>query len=290
MSKKRGQIGFSGGETSAYMAKWLIDNLSDEYEFRCVFANTGQELEETLEYVNRCDREFGLNLTWVEAVVNPEIGQGTRHKVVTFNTASRNGEPFEDVIKKYGIPSPSFPHCSRELKAAGIKSWADSIGWKKKSYEIFIGIRADEFDRMSTGNNDYIPRYILIENNITKLDINDYWDKMPFRLKIKGYQGNCKVCWKKSTRKLMTIAKYNPEYFDWSRRMETLYQDNKPANKPNFPIPARFFRQYLTSDDIIAMSKTDFNEAADDRLIFTTHQQLSLDISNGCESSCEAFN
>lgn len=49
-------ISFSGGETSALMAKLILDRMAGEYdEIRTVFANTGQENEETLRFVDRCD-------------------------------------------------------------------------------------------------------------------------------------------------------------------------------------------------------------------------------------------
>ena len=116
-------ISFSGGKTSAYMTKWLIDNKVNDYDdYVITFSNTGQENEETLRFINLCDKEWGLNVVWLEAVVNPLPGIGTKHKIVTYETASRNGEPFEAVIKKYGIPNQTFQTCNREMKLAVMRS------------------------------------------------------------------------------------------------------------------------------------------------------------------------
>ena len=70
MNKKTMFVSFSGGRTSGYMCHYLIQNKSDEYDFIFVFANTGLEHEKTLEFVDKCDKHFGLNLVWVEAVVH----------------------------------------------------------------------------------------------------------------------------------------------------------------------------------------------------------------------------
>ena len=52
LATKKLSISFSGGKTSAYMTKWLMDNKKQDYdEIVVTFANTGQENEETLEFV-----------------------------------------------------------------------------------------------------------------------------------------------------------------------------------------------------------------------------------------------
>ena len=70
------------------------------YEPFLLFANTGCEHEKTLEFIHAFETNFNVPVVWLEAVVNPEKGVGTRHKVVDFQTAARNGEPYEAVIKK----------------------------------------------------------------------------------------------------------------------------------------------------------------------------------------------
>lgn len=55
-------ISFSGGETSAYMTYSLLEQFKDWYDIQVVFANTGEENEATLDFVNRCDKELGFNV------------------------------------------------------------------------------------------------------------------------------------------------------------------------------------------------------------------------------------
>jgi 3'-phosphoadenosine 5'-phosphosulfate sulfotransferase (PAPS reductase)/FAD synthetase len=112
-----------------------------------IFANTGDEEEKTLEFINRCSIGWNLNIVWVESVVHHNERKGSTYKVVDFKTASRNRGPFEEIIKKYGIPNQNFPHCNRELKLAPINSYVKSLGWK--NYKTAIGIRSDEFDRVN---------------------------------------------------------------------------------------------------------------------------------------------
>lgn len=286
-------VSFSGGETSAFMAGHINLLWRDEYDVVNIFANTGEENEETLIFADKCNKYFGLNLVWVEAVTNPIKGKGVRHKVVSFEVASRNGEPFEAMVSKHGIPNRNFPHCSRELKQRVIKSYIRSIGLN--NYKIAIGIRGDEIDRVSDNykKENLIYPLLKMKFNVDKPFINRYWRDQPFRLELKAYEGNCKACWKKSLRKLLTIAKETPEAYDVFERLEKTYESFTPEGRTNAAPPYRFFRGNRTVAEIMELSKTNFSPAKDEAQIFRSQEQLSLieelDKSDGCTESCEVF-
>lgn len=135
----------SGGRTSEFMYKRLLSEYSDEYNIVGIFANTGWEHEKTLEFVNNNDIDneklFGVDPVWVEAVVHAGRVSST-HKIVTYETASRNMEPFKDVASKYGVPSKAYPHCTRELKENPIHDYVKNVlGWSNKKAVILIIIK-----------------------------------------------------------------------------------------------------------------------------------------------------
>lgn len=292
--QKKLLISFSGGRTSAYMAWWLLNNMKTKYEMVVVFANTGREREETLEFVNKCDIEFGFNTIWVEAFVHNTHKKGTTHIVTNFIDAERNGEPFEDVIFKYGIPNQNAPHCTRELKQNPIKSYAKSIGWE--NYETALGIRSDEPKRLDW-NKKHKHKLVYFAElfRVTKSDVNLFWSKQKFDLQLNSYEGNCDLCWKKGIRKLMTIVKDNPKLADWWREMENKYENFTPQSriikaKP----PYRFYRDNMTIDEIIEESKFDFTPSIDESKMIHKSRQIYmwdayLDSNNGCTESCEIF-
>lgn len=291
--KKNLLVSFSGGETSGYMAQWLLNNKSDEYNMVFVFANTGEENEETLNFVNKCDKLFNLNCVWVEALVDKEKGNGTRHKIVDYETASRNGEPFEAVIQKYGIPNQMFPHCNRELKLNPIHSYIkNSLGWK--DYDTAIGIRYDEIDRVSAHRKKNKIIYPLIQDvRMSKEKINFWWSQQLFRLNLKGYQGNCKTCWKKSFRNLYTIAKETPSYFNFFKVMEDKYSTGEQLerggvldNEGNI-VKQHFFRGNVSVSEIFEESKT-FHKLARDNHKNINYQVNLFDLIDEVES-CDIF-
>ncbi len=68
-------VSFSGGRTSAYMAyKMLTEPNFKHARLHFVFANTGKEREETLVFIERFSRHFGIEIEWIEAEINPEMG------------------------------------------------------------------------------------------------------------------------------------------------------------------------------------------------------------------------
>lgn len=277
-------ISFSGGETSAYMCQ--MDFIKKYKKILVVFANTGQENEETLDFVDAVDRYFNLNVVWVEAAINEKIGVGTGYRLVDYKTADRDGRAsFEPMIKKYGIPNMTQPHCTRVLKREPLDKYVHSI-FKRGTYDLAIGIRYDELDRMSTKAHERNIIYPLVESKITKKDINLFWSKMPFRLSLKGYQGNCKWCWKKTIRKHVTIMRENPSAFIFPKEMEKYGMSGAYAQKTGEP--QRFFRKKMTVLDIKNLSKDkSILDAEDDSIIYD--KQYDLDLSGGCGESCEVY-
>lgn len=269
--KPRIVVSFSGGKTSAYMAKKLIDAGYPNLKF--VFMNTGCEGEETLRFIDRCDREWNLNVVWLEAVVSPESGKGTAHRVVDFDSASRDGKPFEDVIRKYGIPNVAFPHCTRELKERVFKSWCRKN--IKGPWTTAIGIRADEPKRLKPKPRVVYP--LAHDFPTTKAMVNDWWEDQPFTLNLPEHRGNCTWCWKKSEPKLLRVAKETPGVFEFPARMEALYRNVGPEENPD----RRFFRGHRSALDIVRMSEI--------IPVLPPLPMFDADADGGCSESCEVF-
>jgi len=141
---------FSGGRTSAVLAKHIKSNPDKYPNVIYVFLNTGKEDEKTLQFVDKCDKEWGLGVLYLEASVNHEKGKGTTYKIVDFETASRNGEPFEAMLKKYPLPNNKASNCTRELKQRPIDSYLKDLqelnSFKDFAFKINARIRNNYFE------------------------------------------------------------------------------------------------------------------------------------------------
>jgi hypothetical protein len=294
--KKKLRISFSGGRTSAMMTKYLLENFQDKYEMIVCFANTGKEREETLEFVDKCDKEFGFNVIWIEAIKDYNYIETPTFKIVDFKTASRNGEPFEWLISSGGLVNQNRPKCTNILKTIPLEKYTKSLGWKK--YYTALGIRTDEPQRL---NRERAKKERLIYFadivSVSKSDVNLFWSKQSFDLNLKSYEGNCDLCFKKGLRKLMTITKENPKLADWWREMEIKYGNFIPEryqHNEKLKAPLRFFRDNMTIDEIIEESKFDFEMSKDESNDIDKFKQMQLwdsylDSNGGCTESCEVY-
>ena len=282
-------ISFSGGRTSAYMTWYLLNEWPDRenWDMVVVFANTGKEVEGTLEFVDRCDKEWGLNVVWVEAKheddngdTYSEKGWQVEHKIVSFETASRVGQPFEEMISQLGIPCSAAPFCSDQLKRKPIESYVKSIGWKKDYWKA-IGIRADEIDRMNENFRSLKILYPLIKYNpVSNKMVIDWWKGQKFDLKIPKLLGNCDGCWKKSMGKLTKIANKHPKVFDWWQEMSEKYINVGGREGLASATMLNFYRGNKSPKDIFELAKLSKRQLS----LFIEEEQL-----DGCSESCEAF-
>jgi 3'-phosphoadenosine 5'-phosphosulfate sulfotransferase (PAPS reductase)/FAD synthetase len=204
-------LNFSGGRSSAYMVKRLIDEGLTDYVV--LFQNTGKESVETLHFVNECDKRWGLNVVWLE------YRSRNSYAVVTYETASRNGEPFEMVINdNERLPGSFMRFCTKYLKLHPAERYLKSIGIKE--YDKYLGIRYDEPRRWMKRvevENEFLP---LVKWKITKNEIFNYWYKSDFDLNLDEPFGNCDLCFHKKKSKIKFIAKNHPETFKWWVDME----------------------------------------------------------------------
>lgn len=246
---------FSGGRTSAVLAKHIKSNPDKYQNVIYVFLNTGKEVEKTLQFVDRCDKEWDLGVVWLEAKVIDEKGKGTTYKIVDFKTASRNGEPFEAMLKKYPLPNNMASNCTRELKQRPIDAYLRD---NYKDYELIriIGIRADEAHRKSIhAEAEKIIYPLCDEIPFNERMVREFWSKQSFDLGLKDYEGNCDLCFKKSLKKRLTIIKENPEKAKWWLDMEQKYSSEE--------VPRFDLRTNKSIEQLVEMAQRPFTKAKD---------------------------
>ena len=211
------QVSFSGGRSSAMMAKIMIDNYpKDELIF--TFANTGKEMPETLDFINDCDKAWNLNVVWIEFC--PE----QKYKVVNHETASRDGKPFEQLIDKRNyLPNRVTRFCTSDLKIKPMSLYLQSLG--HKHWDAAIGIRRDEPNRYHKMKNkvkkdrwEYI--FPLWDSYATKKSVAHFWKQQTFDLNIHSEHGNCDFCFLKGLKKKVAQAHLMPERLQWWIDME----------------------------------------------------------------------
>ena len=250
-------ISFSGGRTSAYMLwRVLQSNGGLPDEAKVCFANTGKEEEATLRFVDRCSKEWGVPITWVEYADAAETKD--RFRVVTFETASRDGEPFEAIIRKRNyLPNPVSRFCTVEMKVRAIHRYLKSIGWTE--WDSMLGIRADEQRRLAKiGNQDYGKHEEKVAPlgrvGVTKEMVGKFWESMPFDLELPNINGvtmhgNCDLCYLKGGAQILSLIKEKPERAVWWAKMEALALASAPdgavfrKDRPSYAEMAKFAEQ-----------------------------------------------
>lgn len=222
-------ISFSGGRSSAYMTSRL---LAEGGDYMILFANTGKEHPETLQFIQRLSNWWNHEVIWIEyCPVN-------KFKIVNYETAAQNGEPFKHLIEKRKyLPNALARFCTSDLKIKPIIKYLKSIGIE--DYNNIMGIRYDEPNRwgkllLNQQKERYFNVLPMVEWKTTKQDVTDYWNlNKDIDLKIQSEQGNCDLCFLKGKRKLVNLIKNNPETANWWIEMEHM-QDSTFRNSVTY--------------------------------------------------------
>lgn len=222
-------ISFSGGRTSGYMLWRILQAHGGTLPADVVvcFANTGREMPATLDFVARCASEWGVHVVWLEFTRRAKDG----FEVVSHNSASRRGEPFEALIHgKHMLPNPVMRSCTQELKIRTIERWVRAeMGWIV--WANVIGLRADDppgrLENMRPGS--VAP---LVVAGITKPAVLAFWAEQPFDLGLAGpWEGNCDGCYLKSRASIMRMQRDHPGRMKWWPAMEALEIGTSPRGR-----------------------------------------------------------
>jgi 3'-phosphoadenosine 5'-phosphosulfate sulfotransferase (PAPS reductase)/FAD synthetase len=179
-------ISFSGGRTSGYMLKQILDahggTLPDDVHV--CFANTGKEREEALRFVHECESRWGVQIIWLEwrsRLKRSPLAE--RFEIVGFNSAAREGEPFKALIaSKKAVPNAVHRWCTEHLKNAGFLP----TSWRRRATSTgltSLGCVADELRRAAKKEVQNENRSVslgtsvmpMVKAHITKADIRRFW-------------------------------------------------------------------------------------------------------------------
>lgn len=231
-------VSFSGGRTSGFMLRRILDAGIDDDVHVC-FANTGKEREETLNFVRDISLHWGVDIVWLERAdgsmfehYDPgDESPRPRYRVVTHKTASRNGEPFRNlIIDRNYMPNPVTRFCTTELKIRVMKHWMLDQGYEH--WSNVVGLRADEPGRVANmrakdGKERWTVEMPLAEAGVRLADVDAFWRAQPFQLALRSWEGNCDLCYLKGHKKRERIIRDRPDLAPWWVEGETLIRDSK---------------------------------------------------------------
>lgn len=267
-------ISFSGGRTSGYMLWRILQAHGGTLpnDVLVCFANTGREMPATLRFVHDCQTRWGVPVHWLE-YRRDEAGHVSVAEV-GFNSASRNGEPFEMAIgAKQMLPNPVTRYCTVELKIRTIRRWCVQHFGKRIVWQQVVGLRADEPRRVERimdparqkkadkeSQNVSVPLYAA---GITKADVLAFWAAQPFDLMLRGaWEGNCDGCFLKREAAIARMSRDYPKRMAWWAKIEAeraslkvrspavaLFRMDRPRYSALFATERDQARMDLASDD-----------------------------------------
>ena len=226
--KRYRTINVSGGRSSAYMLRQILDAHGGELPPRtvAVFCNTGREMPETLDFLQDIETWWNVPLIWLEYHLRKDEAPKHHYKIVSYESASREGEPFEALLQSRGmLPNIKTRFCTAELKVRTVQRYMRrGLGLDPNHVINVLGIRYDEPRRWEKaifeGCNTEYP---MVHGRTVKADVLDYWyGQSEFNLAIDSIYGNCDLCFLKGKRRKLTILRQRPDLADWWIEQERL--------------------------------------------------------------------
>lgn len=193
-------LGLSGGKDSAALAIYMKNRVP---EIEYFFTDTGAELPETMDFLDRLEAFLGKPI----ARLNPKRD---------FDHLLR--------IKNNFLPSPNTRWCTRELKIEPFEQWiGDDLA------RTYIGIRADEpRDGYKSTKPNITPVFPFKEAGLVLADIQRILAEsgvgIPEYYKWRSRSG-CYFCFFQRKSEWVGLAKHHPDLFERAKAYEKPAED-----------------------------------------------------------------
>lgn len=194
-------LGLSGGKDSAALAIYMRDRVPNMEYF---FTDTGKELSETYEYLEKLEAYLGKEIVRL----NPE-------------------RDFDHWLEIYGgyLPASNMRWCTRMLK---IKPFETYIG--EDNVISYIGIRADENrDGYISTKPNIKPVFPFKENGITKADVFRILEEsgvgIPSYYEWRTRSG-CFFCFFQRKSEWVGLLERHPELYEEAKKYEKIDIEN----------------------------------------------------------------
>jgi len=218
-------ISFSGGRTSGFMLRKILDAHDGQPDnLKVCFQNTGLEHAATYEFVREVGERWEASVDWVEYCLKDNKPD---YKLVDYDSASRNGEPFDALIhKKQYLPNPVARLCTVNLKLETLRRYIKSFPEFADGYSNIVGLRADEPRRVAKLKGDNSIESVVCPLHIaghTEGDVLEFWKRNDFDLALPlhaNMASNCVGCFLKAKPKLEILMHDMPDYFAWWLKAE----------------------------------------------------------------------
>jgi 3'-phosphoadenosine 5'-phosphosulfate sulfotransferase (PAPS reductase)/FAD synthetase len=211
-------LNVSGGRTSAFMLHNILRAHDGALpaDVHAVFCNTGKERPETLAFLAAISEQWGARLRWIERDLRKPAG--ARFREVTPETASRNGEPFDElIVERRFLPNGIMRFCTQDLKIRTARDFMRSQGYEH--WTSVMGLRFDEPARVSRVRarepDEWDVECPLYDTRVTKADVMAFWAAQPFDLGLQPHESNCDGCYLKARSILTRIERDRPGTLAW---------------------------------------------------------------------------
>lgn len=212
--KERHILALSGGKDSAALAVYMRER-HPEIELEYVFTDSGCELPETYEYLDRIRAVLNINIT----VISSEKGWDNYWKLAKVKHTKYGSHTY--------LPSPKNRWCTELLKLKPYDSWLER-NYPGEIIHSYVGLRADE-KRERKGfiapKTKMVPHFPFIEDGLIYEDIKKLL--LESGLGFPDYyewrnRSGCYFCFYQTKKEWLGLYEHHPELYRKAMSFETI--------------------------------------------------------------------